>query len=92
MCTIQIPLPGHPTSLFDIRTVANGAQVLRPACALGPHSPLEQRSYATTWLMSAWQKPSARSKLASRIQCEKLRCALLRIGHGQAFVRLRRHE
>jgi hypothetical protein len=44
------------------------------------------------WHMGTRQKPSARSKLAARIQCRRTRRALPRTGHVQAFVKFRRHE
>src|SRR5688572_409969 len=66
---------------------ASGTQLFRPAHALGPHSPLGWGFRAVMWLIGAWHKPLARSKLAARIQCESLRHALLRTGHGKAFVR-----
>lgn len=64
-----------------------GPQVFKPPCALVPHYPLKQRSKATTWLVGAWHKPLDGSNPATRIQCERLRYALLCIGHRQAFVR-----
>jgi hypothetical protein len=52
--------------------------VMHPALPLGNGCD----TGTATWLIDVWQKPSARSKIAARIQCEPPRRALLRIGHG----------
>jgi hypothetical protein len=57
---------GPPCLAF--KPPAGRAQVFRPACALGPHSPLGQGSGAATWPMGTWHKPSTGSKLTARIQ------------------------
>jgi hypothetical protein len=74
------------------RPPTGGAQVFKPAYALGPHFLLGHGSGATMWFMDVWQKPSARSNLTAHIQCERPRCALLCTGHGQVFVRPHKHE
>lgn len=63
----------------------------------GQHSPLvplfaQTRVQSCHMAHGVRQKPSARSKLVARIQCEQLRRALLRTGHGHAFVRSHRHK
>ena len=57
-----------PDLLSYIQTPTGMTQVFRPACALGPHSPLGQGSGAATWPMGTWHKPSTGSKLTARIQ------------------------
>jgi hypothetical protein len=92
MYFVRTPAQESRTSSFDIRTPTCVTQVFRPACALGSHSSLEQGSDATTWHVGVWRKPSARRKLAARVQCERPRHTLLWTGHGHAFVRLCKHE